>query len=50
MGNDIVRPELEQTVYTKEDFILGTAPYEEVYKLRDNPFEYMQAEERIEST
>ena len=47
MGNDIVRPELEQTVYTKEDFILGTAPYEEVYKLRDNPFEYMQAEERM---
>lgn len=47
MGMDIVRSESDQVVYTKEDFVCGTAPYEEVYKLRDNPFEYMQAEERM---
>lgn len=31
------------TVYTKEDFLTGTAPYEEVYRLRDNPFEFQRA-------
>ena len=26
-------------VYTKEDFINGSAPFEEVYALRENPLE-----------
>ena len=30
-------------VYTKEDFTKGTAPFEEVYKKRDNAFEYERA-------
>lgn len=30
-------------VYTKDDFTKGTAPFEEVYRLRDNPFAMEQA-------
>ena len=34
-------------VYTREDFLNGTEPYEEVYALRDNPLEERQALERL---
>lgn len=30
-------------IYTKEDFLEGTGPYEEVYALRGNPFEFQRA-------
>lgn len=36
-------------VYTKEDFINGSAPFEEVYALRENPLEFLQAKERMTS-
>lgn len=45
MGNEIVSR--DQKIYTKEDFIESSAPYEEVYALRGNPFEYEQAKERM---
>ena len=35
------------TVYTKEDFIDGTAPFEEVYAKRDNPFELERAKNKM---
>lgn len=44
MGNETFSP---VTVYSKEDFIAGTAPFEEVYRLIDSPFEHRQAEERM---
>lgn len=34
-------------VYTREDFLNGTEPYEEIYALRDNPLEERQALERL---
>lgn len=37
----------EMTVYTKEDFTDGTAPFEEVYAKRDNPFEYERAKNKM---
>ena len=40
-GNETTR------VYTKEDFLKGTAPYEEVYALRGNPFEFERAISRM---
>ncbi len=43
MAND-----LEVTVtYSKDDFIYGTAPYEEVYRLRNDKFEMDRAKERL---
>lgn len=40
-GNETMR------IYTKEDFLKGTAPYEEVYALRGNPFEFERAISRM---
>lgn len=39
--------EFRSNVYSKEDFISGTAPYEEVYALRGNLFMLEQAKERM---
>lgn len=33
--------------YTKEDFQMGTAPYEELYALRDDPFQHRQTMEAM---
>ena len=40
-GNETMR------IYTKDDFLKGTAPYEEVYALRGNPFEFQRAISRM---
>lgn len=37
----------EMTAYTRADFLCGTKPYEEVYSLRGNRFEFHQAQERM---
>lgn len=37
----------EMTAYTRADFLSGTKPYEEVYSLRDNRFEFHRAQERM---
>jgi hypothetical protein len=34
-------------VYVRDDFINGSAPFEEVYALRENPLEFLQAKERM---
>lgn len=37
-GTDKDNTDAPATKYTQQDFLTGTAPFEEVYKLRDDPF------------
>lgn len=36
-----------QTTYTREDFLMSTAPFEELFELRDDPFIHQQALEEM---
>lgn len=47
MGNETFSPTV---VYTKEDFINRTAPFEEVYKFRGDPFKHSQVLEQMSVT
>lgn len=37
----------EDKIYMRDDFINGSEPFEEVYALRENPLEFLQAKERM---
>ena len=46
-GGNIVSISDARWTYTKEDFLMGTAPYEELYALREDPFTHRQTVEAM---